>query len=91
MIAQPSGSFDQTIVVAAGSDDGVQPDAPVVTDDGLVGIVTRVTDGAARVRLLTDESSAVSALDIARGAAGIVRHGQAGRLARARPCLEEGA
>ena len=78
MIAQPSGSFDQTIVVSAGTDDGVRPDAPVVTEDGLVGIVTRVTDGAARVRLLTDESSAVSAIDLRTRAAGIVRHGPSG-------------
>ena len=78
VIAQPSGSFDQTIVVSAGSGDGVVPEAPVVTADGLVGTVTSVTDDAARVRLLTDESSAVSALDLRTSAAGIVRHGPSG-------------
>jgi rod shape-determining protein MreC len=78
VIARPSGFFDQTIVVSAGSGDGVVPDAPVVTADGLVGTVTSVTDGAARVRLLTDESSAVSALDLRTGAAGIIRHGPSG-------------
>jgi rod shape-determining protein MreC len=40
--------------------------------------VTRVTGGAARVRLLTDESSAVSAIDLRTGASGIVRHGPIG-------------
>jgi rod shape-determining protein MreC len=78
VIARPSGSFDQTIVVSAGSDDGVAPDAAVVTADGLVGTVTSVTGGAARVRLLTDESSAVSALDLRTRASGIVRHGPSG-------------
>ena len=78
VIAQPSGGFDQTIVVSAGSSDGIAPGAPVVTADGLVGTVTSVTDGAARVRLLTDESSAVSAIDLRTSAAGIVRHGQSG-------------
>jgi rod shape-determining protein MreC len=78
VIARPSGSFDQTIVVSAGSDDGVVPEAPVVTADGLVGTVTSVTGGAARVRLLTDEQSAVSALDLRTSAAGIVRHGPSG-------------
>jgi rod shape-determining protein MreC len=78
VISQPSGSFDQTIVISAGSDAGVVQDAPVVTADGLVGTVTRVTESAARVRLLTDESSAVSALDLRTGAAGIVRHGPSG-------------
>lgn len=78
VISQPSNSFDQTLVVSAGSADGVVPEAPVVTADGLVGIVTRVTDGAARVRLLTDEQSAVSAVDLRTRASGIVRHGPSG-------------
>ena len=78
VIARPSGSFDQTIVVSAGSDDGVVTDAPVVTSDGLIGTVTSVTSGAARVRLLTDEQSAVSALDLRTSAAGIIRHGPSG-------------
>jgi rod shape-determining protein MreC len=78
VIARPSGSFDQTIVVSAGSNDGIAPGAPVVTEDGLVGTVTRVTGGAARVRLLTDEASRVSALDLRTQASGIVRHGQSG-------------
>ena len=78
VIARPSGSFDQTIVVSAGSDDGVVLEAPVVTSDGLVGTVTSLTAGAARVRLLTDEQSAVSALDLRTSAAGIVRHGPSG-------------
>lgn len=78
VIAQPSGGFDQTIIVSAGSSEGVAPGAPVVTADGLVGTVTSVTGGAARVRLLTDEASAVSALDLRTSAAGIVRHGQSG-------------
>jgi rod shape-determining protein MreC len=78
VISQPSRAFDQTIVVAAGTNDGVTVDAPVVTADGLVGTVTRVTANAARVRLLTDESSAVSALDLRTGATGIVEHGQSG-------------
>jgi len=78
VIARPSGSFDQTIVVSAGSDDGVVRDAPVVTAEGLVGTVTSVTGSAARVRLLTDESSAVSALDLRTGATGIVQHGLSG-------------
>ena len=78
VIAQPSSFFDQTIVVSAGSADGVVPEAPVVTADGLVGTVTSVTAGAARVRLLTDESSAVSAIDLRTSAAGIVRHGPSG-------------
>ena len=53
-------------------------DAPVVTADGLVGRVTYLTADSARVTLLTDESSAVSARDLRTGATGLVEHGQTG-------------
>ena len=77
--ARPSGAFEQEIVLPVGTDDGVELNAPVVTDDGgLVGQVTRVTDDSSRVTLLTDESSAVSAVDLVTRAEGIVEHGQSG-------------
>lgn len=78
VLVQPSAAFAQEIVVAAGSADGVTVNAPVVTAAGFVGTVTRVTESAARVRLLTDESSAVSAVDLRTDATGIVRPGAAG-------------
>lgn len=78
VLVRPSSAFEQEIVVAAGSGDGVEVNAPVVTAAGFVGTVTSVTEDAARVRLLTDESSAVSAVDLRTGASGIVRPGQSG-------------
>jgi rod shape-determining protein MreC len=45
-----------------------------VTADGLVGQVTRVFSHTARVTLITDEQSAVSALDLRTQATGVVRH-----------------
>ena len=78
VIARPSSAFEQEIVVTAGSEDGVRPNAAVVTADGFVGTVTKVTSGAARVRLLTDESSAVSSVDLRTRASGVVVHGQSG-------------
>ena len=77
VIARPTGSFAQDVVVAVGSNDGVALDAPVVTQDGFLGRVTRVYSRSARVTLLTDEQLAVSALDVKTGALGIVRHGRA--------------
>jgi len=77
VIARPAGAFAQAIVVAVGAKDGVAVNAPVVTEDGLVGLVTRVTSSTARVTLLTDEQLAVSALDVNSNAAGVVRHGRA--------------
>jgi rod shape-determining protein MreC len=78
VIARPTSAFEQEIVVTAGSADGVEVNAAVVTGDGFVGTVTKVTEDAARVRLLTDESSAVSAVDLRTRASGVVLHGQSG-------------
>ena len=76
VIARPSQAFARSMVVAVGSRNGVLLNAPVVTADGLVGLVTRVGSNSSRVTLLTDEESAVSALDLRTSAAGIVRHGR---------------
>lgn len=74
VIGRPGGAFAQAITIAAGSGNGVSVEDPVLTGDGLVGIVTRVTRGTARIQLLTDQEAAVSALDVRTGATGIVRH-----------------
>jgi rod shape-determining protein MreC len=68
--------FDQQVVIAAGRNDGIHLETPVVTSDGLVGSVTQVTGESALVTMLTDESSAVQARDPKTGAFGLVRHGQ---------------
>lgn len=81
VIARPAGAFAQSIVVAVGRKDGVAVDDPVVTQDGLVGRVTRVADRSSRVMLLTDDQSAVSAIDVSTTASGIVRRGQGPRSA----------
>jgi rod shape-determining protein MreC len=79
VIGRPDGAFTQAIVIAAGVDNGVRLNDPVVNADGLVGRVTRVTSGTARVQLLTDEESAASAIDLRTGATGIVRHARGTR------------
>ncbi|OFW52395.1 MAG: rod shape-determining protein MreC [Actinobacteria bacterium RBG_16_67_10] len=79
VIGRPAGAFTQAIVVAAGSDNGIRVNDPVVTADGLVGLVTRVTPDTARVQLLTDEEAAVSAIDLRTSAPGIVRHARGTR------------
>ena len=76
MVARSPRAFQQGIVVAVGMNQGVRVNAPVVTNDGLVGQVTRVFSTRARVTLITDEQSAVSAIDLRTDATGIVRHGR---------------
>jgi rod shape-determining protein MreC len=74
VLASPPSQFEQQIVVAAGSNQGIHRYDPVVTPAGLVGDVTKVFSNVARVTLLTDDQSAVGAMNL-RGASGLVRHG----------------
>jgi rod shape-determining protein MreC len=76
IISKLPSEFEQRVVIAAGSGSGIQDDDPVVDPDGrLVGKVSKVAGGQAQVTLLTDEDTAVSAIDIDTGAEGMVRHG----------------
>jgi rod shape-determining protein MreC len=75
VIARPTSLFEQRIVISAGSADGISLHDPVVTRDGLVGDVTKLTDGAALVTLLTDPDSAVAAHVLSSGASGLIRRG----------------
>ena len=75
MLSRAPAAFRQEIVVSAGANHGVRPNAPVVTNDGLAGRVTRVFSRTSRVTLITDEQSAVAAIDLRTGAGGIVEHG----------------
>jgi rod shape-determining protein MreC len=75
VVGRPPSAYNQEVLIAAGTSAGIQRNDPVVTRDGLVGLVTDVTSNGAKVTLLTDQSSAVSAVVLETGAAGIVRHG----------------
>jgi rod shape-determining protein MreC len=61
--------FDQTVTIAAGSNDGIKVQDVVVTDQGLVGQVTKVTGSVSKVLLITASDSAVRALDAQSSAA----------------------
>jgi rod shape-determining protein MreC len=76
VIARAPSQFEQQIVVSAGKNDGISKHDAVVTADGLVGEVTKVASNVAQVTLLTDETSAVSVLDISTNASGIAQHGR---------------
>jgi rod shape-determining protein MreC len=76
VLSNPTSQFDQTILIAAGRSRGIRPLDAVVTQDGLVGQVTKVAHDTALVSLLTDKESAVTARDHQTGAIGSVRHSQ---------------
>jgi rod shape-determining protein MreC len=68
--------FQQQIGIAAGSTAGIRKNDPVVTADGLVGLVTQVAHDTAQVTLLTDPTLGVSALDQDTNATGMLSPGQ---------------
>jgi rod shape-determining protein MreC len=61
------------VTIDVGSGDGVEVDDPVVNGDGLVGKVSAVTGGSARVTLIADHSSAVSAKIVPSGIQGVMK------------------
>ena len=81
VIYRPPGAYAQAIRIAAGSNDGIRMDDPVVTAQRLVGTVSRVSSRTSRVTLLTDDQSAVSATVLGSEASGIVRRGSGPRAA----------
>jgi rod shape-determining protein MreC len=77
----PGNAFTHSLEIAAGSSAGVRLNSPVVSGDGLVGIVSDVQPDTAVVTLLTDPSTFVAARDIqtqVRG--GMVHTGPGGTL-----------
>ncbi len=60
VIGRDPSPFLRYIILDKGSNDGFRRGMPVVTDQGLVGRVDAVINGASRVQLITDTSSAVN-------------------------------
>lgn len=72
VIARSPTVWYSTVTIDRGSSSGVDADDPVVTGDGLVGRVTETTAGTARVTLITDHRSAVSAKVLPEGPSGVI-------------------
>ena len=53
-VTAPGGSFAHTVLISNGLDDGIQAGNPVVTADGLVGLVVDVGSAYARVLMISD-------------------------------------
>ena len=60
VIGRDPSPFLRYVIINVGSNEGVLPGMPVVTDKGLVGRVDAVISEAARVQLVTDAASAVN-------------------------------
>jgi rod shape-determining protein MreC len=73
VIAHSPTVWYSTVDIDKGSSDGLRVNQPVMTAGGLAGKIVDVSGGTARVALITDSSSAVSAEVMPAGVAGIVK------------------
>ena len=78
IVANEPSSIIQSILIDIGSNNGIEPGMPVVTELGLVGRVTDVYSNAARVLLIIDSSSNVNTMLQNTRLRGILR-GRAGQ------------
>ena len=62
VIARDYGSWTNTIVIDRGTDSGLSRYMPVIIPQGLVGFVSEVYLNSARVQLITDPRTSVSAI-----------------------------
>lgn len=80
VVGRQPDNISQFILIAAGSNDGIQAGMPVVTERGLVGRVETVYPTLSKVRLIIDTSSAVSALVQRTRATGVAKGRPGGEL-----------
>ena len=73
VIAHSPTVWYSTIGIDKGRADGVRVNQPVITAGGLAGKIVATTGHTARVALITDASSAVSAEVMPKGVAGVVK------------------
>lgn len=60
VIGQDTSGFLHYLIIDRGAEDGLRPDMPVLTSQGLVGRVTETNVNSAKVMLIVDPSSSVS-------------------------------
>ena len=60
IIGRDPSPFLQYLIVNRGSDDSIRRGMPVVTNQGLVGRISRVTAGASTIQLITDPGTVVN-------------------------------
>jgi rod shape-determining protein MreC len=81
VLTNPQSALDESITIAAGTRDGLQPGNPVIdASGGLVGTIDRAWSSVARVNLLTQGQN-VTATDLTNPAAvGVIRGSGGGVL-----------
>lgn len=76
--------FTQKVIIGRGSRQGIQSGAPVVSEDGMIGQVTRVFPMQSEVTLLTDKDQAVPVQIVRTSLRGVVYGTPAGNALQLR-------
>src|SRR5438309_7456566 len=61
VVTRDSSTWWHTVTINRGKEDGIEPDMPVVTDEGLIGKTTTVSRAISIVLLVSDENCRVAA------------------------------
>lgn len=72
VIGRSPSIWYSTVTIDRGSSTGLRADDPVVSADGLVGRIGKLTPNTAQVELITDRRNAVSAKVLANGPQGVL-------------------
>lgn len=80
VIGRESNNFLEYIMLDLGQGHGVRVGMSVITDQGLVGRISEVTDSTSKVLLITDASSAINAILQSSRLNGVVRGTPSGDL-----------
>lgn len=80
VLGQDSINFQNFILLDLGGRHGMEEGMPVVTNVGLVGRITEVTDSTSKVLLITDPNSGVNAILSGSRVNGVIRGNPGGTL-----------
>jgi rod shape-determining protein MreC len=78
VIGKDPSPWFQSMLVDKGNRDGVKKGSPVITSQGIVGLVIEVTSRYSKVMLITDPNSAVDTVVQRSRARGIIKGGTSG-------------
>lgn len=73
VLSYSGDSWNKTITLNRGSDDGIRPGLPVIGPNGLIGQVIRTSGATCEVRLITDPSSGVAVIVQSSRAEGVAK------------------
>ena len=62
VIGRDAATWTSVLIINRGSEDGIAKNMPVITEKGLVGLVTEVSSNASKVQLILDPRTSVGAL-----------------------------